>query len=252
MMEDRSSLERCKLTGGDVYQFGVYTGKSLRFLASQLRRNSAPFGRIFGFDSFQGLPAEVEQVQLQATGAERTFRRGQYNAADALGVHDWDVLSKMLAEYVWPPGWGWPGPVHFVRGYFNESLTADLAQQRAMRPALWVDLDVDQYGSTVQAVDWLVASGLLVPGTYVSYDDFEDSVDTSPPGGAVALAHRDLTEKYGILWRHVFSYHKRHLCWFEVFQVVDIARPVRHLHPAQRHCLQRCAHCAKRNSSHLR
>ena len=38
-------------------------------------------------------------------------------------------------------------------------------------------------------------------------------------------AHQTLTARYGIRWRPIFSNHKRHKWWYEVFQVVSVSRP---------------------------
>ena len=39
---------------------------------------------------------------------------------------------------------------HVIPGFFNESLTPGLAVARGMRPALYVDIDVDLYSQAPQ------------------------------------------------------------------------------------------------------
>ena len=41
-----------------------------------------------------------------------------------------------------------------------------------MRPAAYVDIDCDLFGSSMAALSWLVQSGLIVPGTLIGYDDW--------------------------------------------------------------------------------
>ena len=76
--------------------------------------------------------------------------------------------------------------VHFVEGFYNVSLTRTLADERDMRPALYVDLDVDLYTSTSAALDWLFDRRLLPVGAVLYYDDWGS-------GGLVGQrrAHRD-------------------------------------------------------------
>ena len=87
---------------------------------------------------------------------------------------------------------------HFVKGYFNDSLTDELVRRRRFQPALFVDLDCDLYISTIQACDlrpcppqpppltlltmsplrsqalrWLLRHRLIVPSTIVRYDDWQ-------------------------------------------------------------------------------
>ena len=91
----------------------------------------------------------------------------------------------------------------------SESLTSDLVRQHGMRPALYVDIDTDIYVSTYQALDWLCANKLLVPGSIIGYDDFKWGLNLSKKGaktkGAAqvvdgeARAHDEvLVKKYGL------------------------------------------------------
>ena len=237
-----ATLNSSSAAAGSVYQFGVYTGHSLKFLTHTLREHGLR-ARAFGFDSFEGLPEEAAPPELAASGGDRAFRRGDYNAADALKTSSWPELRQRVLRYINHPV---PGGVELIRGFFNESLTPTLAQEAGMQPALWVDLDVDQYVGTMQAFEWMLASGLIVRGTYVSFDDFNDEYDTEPPGGPVALAYQTLTAKYGIRWRQIYSHHRRKRFWYEVFQVLDVARPpplltrrskYRQLAPAHQSCI---------------
>jgi len=58
-------------------------------------------------------------------------------------VYDFSSLERRIKRYVDDTH------VRFIRGYFNESLTKALAP--VLRPALFVDIDVDLYISTMQA-----------------------------------------------------------------------------------------------------
>ena len=66
----------------DIYQFGVFTGTGLKKIADGVRSKSL---RIWGFDSFQGIPPETSEE------------------VEALTNADTDVLSLE-----WQPLAGWP------------------------------------------------------------------------------------------------------------------------------------------------
>ena len=85
-----------------------------------------------------------------------------------------------------------------IRGYFNESLTAELSRKHHFRPALFVDVDVDLHSSTIHVLSWLLANKLLVPGvSYVRYDDWRKPQQW----WGEAAAHRQISEAYKLKWR---------------------------------------------------
>merc|ERR1719331_212670 len=47
-------------TDRDLYTFGVYTGESLKFWLERLAALGVTHGPMWGFDSYEGLPAEAE------------------------------------------------------------------------------------------------------------------------------------------------------------------------------------------------
>ena len=186
----------------DVYQFGVFTGTGARKIGASVKN----FGHLWCFDSFHGIPAEADQSEQMAwRGAKNftnKFRAGQYSAADAMGVFNLSELVGYVAQRVNRPN------TTFVPGYFSESLTDGLLRQHAMQPALLVDLDVDIYLSTVQCLDWMFAHALIVPSTFVRYDDWPYAIaDSGAATGTTyygqARAHYEATRKWRVRWRHV-------------------------------------------------
>ena len=182
----------------DIYAFGVYTGSGMWKLAHSIKFA----GHLWGFDSFQGIPEEQDPRESERNFKQnKHFRMGGYSAADALG--DWNATRLMarIVKRISAP----KNNVTLIRGYFNESLTPTLAAQRGMRPALLVDIDVDIYTSTYQALEWMIKRNLVVPGTYVRYDDWPRRPAAAGPAKGTlnygqALAHHELTAKYGIKW----------------------------------------------------
>ena len=101
---------------------------------------------------------------------------------------------------------------HLIPGFYNESLRdgASLARRLRMRPALLLDIDCDLYSSSKQALQFMLEAGLLVPGTFVYYDDYslEDwrVSPTKHPYKEERLAHHEITEEWKLTWRQLPTY----------------------------------------------
>ena len=103
-----------------------------------------------------------------------------------------------------------PSRVAFFAGYFNDSLTPSLATTFGFRKAMYVDIDVDQWVGTYQALDWLFGAGLMAPGTVVGYDDWCESSLYPTLGDGMSLAHQQITQKYKLEWTFSQKSYKRH------------------------------------------
>ena len=141
----------------DVYQFGVWgdQGGSL----ARFRRIFSK-SRIFGFDSFTGLPASARDEPVLLA----EWKPGSYAVGTGSRMNrTLGALHKKLA--------GGRGS-DFVVGYYSDSLTPGLASERGMLRAAYVDIDCDLFSSTTTVLRWLLDSGLIVPGTLLGYDDW--------------------------------------------------------------------------------
>jgi hypothetical protein len=198
MAQLNGSGDAIDCTHRDLYTFGVYTGASIKFWLDRLKALKVQHGLSWGFDSFEGLPEEAEGVELEGN----EWKPGGFSAADQFGVYTWREVRRKIEEHL--------GPEHaakcgWVRGFFSDVLTPTLKRERAMQPALLIDVDVDLYISAVQCLDWCFAQGIIVPGTIVYYDDVE--VVKADKGGELR-AHAELSEKYKVTWRRVHD-----SCW---------------------------------------
>ena len=95
------------------------------------------------------------------------------------------VVQRRLARYIGDPR------VRFVKGFYNDSLTAQLA--RRVRPALFVDIDCDLYVSATQALTWLLDHGVVTRGTLIRYDDLG-----AGGRGGEERAHKEAVARYGL------------------------------------------------------
>ena len=208
-------LAQCKLSSArcaqrDIYQFGVYTGISMKQLlwASDSRSVEPKYWarlgkgaswmhkmlpgardfprRLYGFDSFQGLPSEQNRGVLPRYVQKSGFEQGAWDARKAMGVTRSDELMERVSDYLNDTR------VKLVPGFFNVSLTSQVAQE--MKPALYIDIDVDLYSSTMTALSWMFERGLVEPGTVIGYDDWGQ-------GGkhdGERKAHAEIAKNYGV------------------------------------------------------
>ena len=189
----------------DVYQFGVFTGNGLKKIAGYC---SGRCGHVWGFDSFQGIPAESgEESQAWRHGAHGKYKthflEGGYSAAAALGDTSMRSVMRKVAARV-----GHPEQVTLIGGYFNETCNDMLLSKHRLQPALHVDMDADIYLSAMQALDWMFAHKLIVPGTFLRYDDYPRINATHGAAKGTNLygqarAHYELSEKWDVTWQLV-------------------------------------------------
>lgn len=131
IIRERCSRER------DIYQFGVFTGGGLKKIAASARNCR----RIFGFDSFEGIPPESQEESESWHNGKKYkvhFLEGGYSAAAAFNDSSLRSVMGRVAQYV-----GHTDRVTLIGGYFNETCNAQTQRKHQMQPALYVDMDAD-------------------------------------------------------------------------------------------------------------
>lgn len=151
---------------GDYLEFGVYGGASLAGMYRALQANGLDGVRLFGFDSFAGLP---EQAGEWESGA--TWQAGEM-AMD----------ERVTRRYLTGAGVDW-GRVRLVRGWFADTLTPGLVQDLGLAKASLIMIDCDLYSSARDALAF--CAGLIRDEAIVFLDDLHFD----------GLAERGLGEK---------------------------------------------------------
>lgn len=128
----RFAMERCSVEGL-VLEFGVYAGRSLRVIAG---RTPEP---VYGFDSFQGLPEDWTRQQ----------KKGRFD------------LEGKVPKFEEPN-------VRLVRGWFDETLPAFLAQHPG--PVRFLHMDCDLYKSA--ATVFAHIGPRIVSGSVILFDEY--------------------------------------------------------------------------------
>jgi hypothetical protein len=168
----------------DVYEFGVYTGGTLKDISSQLDFYSIPARKIWGFDSFEGLPIEEEGKMLEG----KHWNEGAFSACDALNIWNWEELENVILEKINRKN------VKLIKGFYSETLNKILIKENDFKPAMFVNIDVDLYISTIDVLTWLFENKLVTIGTVIRYDD----VNFIPETEGELLAHKEMCEKYKV------------------------------------------------------
>jgi predicted O-methyltransferase YrrM len=137
---------------GDYLEFGVYNGTSLLCMQNVTTELGFERMRLFGFDSFEGLPAEA------ATDDEGYWEPGDF-------CTDYALARAVLTE----EGADW-SRIHLVKGWFCDTLTHDLVRQHDIRKASVIMIDCDMHLSAKQALDF--SGPLIRDHAVIIFDDW--------------------------------------------------------------------------------
>ncbi len=174
-----------------VYEFGVYRAETMKMTEDLLDAYKIPYHRMFGLDSFEGLPHEAPGIPHH-----HVFSPGAFNDIPFL----FPVKGKL------------------IKCWFGD-LTATDAAQHDMTAAKLVHIDCDLYISARQALTFMFENRLIVPGTIICYDEFKSTPKLSE--GGESKAHREICEKYNVDMTEFFrnTYNDGTLCWQNAFVV---------------------------------
>jgi hypothetical protein len=152
----RDALNRLALSAGpddvgDYLEFGVYVGTSLLCMHRASEAGGFESLRLYGFDSFQGLP---EVTATEAGGWRPGWFRAEYSVVrDHLTRNglDWDRTTLV-------PGW------------FEETLIPGFAHQLGIKKAGIIMIDSDLYSAAVTALAF--CAPLIRDRAVVFFDDW--------------------------------------------------------------------------------
>ncbi|MGH9465167.1 MAG: TylF/MycF/NovP-related O-methyltransferase, partial [Thermoanaerobaculia bacterium] len=151
----RRALQRLKSrhghdSVGDYLEFGVYQGNSLIQAHHAITEEGLDHVRLFGFDSFAGLP--------ETAAAEGVWSNGQYRI-------DVDFTRQRLAEHGVEAG-----RTVLVPGFFAETLTEQWRRKHAVEQAGVIMIDCDLYSSAKEALDF--CAPIIGREAVVLFDDW--------------------------------------------------------------------------------
>ena len=189
-------------TRPDVYAFGVYSGDSLmqicesfNFFNSFLGETRYPMRKFFGFDSFEGMPEDTDEEHVYE--AQPSWRKGNFDAREYFGVSTVKDSMAKTRELVEP---SLQPETEFVLipGFFENVLDGGCAKQYDMRPASYIDIDVDIYPSTKTVLDFVFANNIAVEGTIIGFDDWGGSPGWEDRLDGQSRACKEVSIKHGV------------------------------------------------------
>lgn len=137
---------------GDYLEFGVYAGTSMRCMFHATQATDMSHVRLFGFDSFVGLP------QTAADDDDGFWMPGMFRS-------DVERVRAMLAKTGLTADRG-----SLVEGWFDDTLNAQTRERLGIRKASVLMMDADLYTSTKVALEFCLP--VLGEDTVVFFDDW--------------------------------------------------------------------------------
>jgi O-methyltransferase len=139
---------------GDYLEFGVCHGTSLACMFEVLQQQGLSHVRLFGFDSFEGLP------RVAAIDPSNNWQPGDF--ASSL-----EYTSRRLSS----KGVDWTR-TFLVKGWYSDTLTPTLIQQHKICKASIIMIDCDLYVSAVDSLNF--CSSLIKDVSVVVFDDWSE------------------------------------------------------------------------------
>ena len=137
---------------GDYLEFGVYNGTSMSLAYKAMQEHKNYTTRLFGFDSFEGLPSEA------TTDDDATWFPGQFKCT-------YDTTVKRLKS----KGIDF-NRVHLIKGFYSDTLNQELKNKYDLKTASLIMIDCDLYSSTKDALAF--CKPLIQDKTIIIFDDW--------------------------------------------------------------------------------
>lgn len=176
------------------YEFGVGSGYTLINYVEALKAFCKDTGEdfydyhIFLFDSFEGLPEKEDFRDTSPIYGKGSFAHSISEIKNLLIKAGVDLNRET---------------VHFVKGYFKDTLKPNTQEQfKKYRPRI-VTIDVDYYSSTKTVLDWL--EPLLPSGTILYFDDIWSFHGNPEYGELAAINEFNRSERGFLTPCHIFS-----------------------------------------------
>jgi len=153
---------------GDYFEFGLWRGKTFLYAHEMKQRYRCEKMRLWGFDSFQGLPA-IDDCR------DNIWRAGQFACSER---EFREILRRAgVREHEY----------ELVAGYYEHSLkSSSLRDQLSGNSAAIVYIDCDLYTSAKQVLEFI--KHYLVNGSILCFDDYYNYKASPAQGERKALA----------------------------------------------------------------
>lgn len=183
----------------DAIEFGAYFGDCTQLIDNAFYAHQFPIRKIFGLDSFEGLPNE------------------------AIGVERFGIFSQGIFANPGQKTYPLRPNGQYIKCWFNE-LTTEHIQKYDMKPFAFVHIDGDLYISALDALHFLFSNNLIIEGTVIAFDEFK-STNTLDSGGE-SLAWKETCDKFLIETEEFYrnTYIEGIELWQNAFEIKSIGQ----------------------------
>jgi O-methyltransferase len=137
---------------GDYLEFGVFRGTSISCMHEVLKNFQLNDVRIFGFDSFEGMP------DISKTEDKNEWYPGQFRSE-----------LEDTKYYLSQKGIDWK-KTFLIKGWFSDTLTDDFKTKHNITKASVIMIDCDIYVSAKEALNF--CKSLIVDKSILVFDDW--------------------------------------------------------------------------------
>lgn len=140
-------------TIGDYLEFGVFNGNSLMSMHEAVTEAGLTNMRLFGFDSFKGLPAGSTNED------DGVWKKGMYSCS-------FEELQKCVERKNLSTE-----DITFIQGWYEDTLNADTAKKLQLQNIGIIFVDCDTYSSSKTVLDFI--RPLLQQPMIICFDDWK-------------------------------------------------------------------------------
>jgi len=196
----------------DIYEFGVYTGGSFIKFQRLLMDLQLKCRNIYGFDSFKGLPKKEGMFNKKDFNALKNFNK-DITKQDSIKNIIKTLKQRISFSDI---------PTYFISGFFKDVLNDSLVLQYDFKSAIFIDIDVDIYSSTIECLEFMFQNNLIEKDTIIAYDDWGAFKEFT---GGESKAHIELMKKYNTTVEEIFKYQNPN--YLNSIQTVFIVRKIK-------------------------
>lgn len=181
-----------------ILEFGVATGNTLSALIENLIEKQYTKCKIFGFDSFEGLPKESELISENLSD----WQIGAFNIIDELKNKIQISSTKEGIEYVSNRLASYNLYTKLIIGKYENTLNTNTCVEYSITPACYIHIDCDIYISTIQVLQFLLSNNLIKNNCIIRYDDWLVPNNLQGKIGE-ERAHNEICEKFNLKFEKI-------------------------------------------------
>lgn len=195
IFNDYTSFDSESVSEMDIYQFGVFRGDSMRETAKILLKHKLNPRKYWGYDVFSGMPKETAEPIFQPSW-DPDQMPDEFNVMSY--VEEFNTPEE-CAKGIEPTvqevfdSKCFSTKVDIVAGLVEDTLST-----QDLRPAFYIDFDLDIYSPTKYAFKYMMDNNLIKVGTIIGYDDWGGTPDFESFKHGESRAHKEICDEYGL------------------------------------------------------